>query len=201
MRWFVRIWWPLLAILGVVIAVQVWWTGRFDVPGGHASGHFMNASAIFGISAATTVLLWALPMRERRQPVLWVLAALVVASALAITVANVRVVEAIGTNNWSAEKADALGPSRPGFLSGHDLAEQGDWAIALSAVLLAGWLGGRKAVRRWVAVVAGFLSLIVGIGVFALAIAAVVDRARRVADETLASSAGAQAQEAGPDSS
>ena len=68
MRTFVRTWWPLPAIVLAVVVVQIWWTGRYDVPGGHASGHFMNSSAIFGFTVACAVLLWALPAAERRSP-------------------------------------------------------------------------------------------------------------------------------------
>lgn len=179
MRRLVQAWWPVPSMLAVIIAAQVAWTSRYEVPDGHASDHFMSATAIFGLTAATSILLWALPRSERRQPVLWLLAAAVLASALAITVANVRVVDAIGGNNWTDEQADALGPALAGFTSGHDLAEKAGWAITVAAVLLAGWLGLRRAVHRGAALVAGAASLIVGLGVFVLAIAALVERARR----------------------
>src|SRR6478735_4234176 len=94
--------------LGVVV-VQIWWTKSYDLPGGHASGHFLNATAIFGVGFATAVVIWAVPARERRQPALWCLALLIVGAALAVTIGNLWVVDAIGDHNWTNEQADALG--------------------------------------------------------------------------------------------
>lgn len=175
---FVKSWWPIPAIVGVVVAVQVWWTAHFNLPGGHASDHFSSATAIFGFSVASAVIVWAVPAQERRNPVLWILAALVVAAALAVTVANVRIVNAIGPHNWSDEQADLLGPSKPGFTEGHRMADQANLAIFGTAVLLCGWMAWRRMVPVVVAVIAAFVSFIGGVGVFLLAIAAVVERAR-----------------------
>ena len=175
----IRNWWPLPAIVAAVIAVQVWWSRQYVLPGGHASDHFMNASAIFGFSAAIAVLLWAVPVRERKQPVLWCLAAIVLAAAVTITVANVRIVDAIGVDKWSDAQADSLGPSRPGYTDGHELADHAGLVITGEALLLVGWMAWRRAVNAVVAVVAAAACLIGGIGVFVLAIATVVRRARR----------------------
>ena len=180
----IRNWWPIPAIVVVVITVQVWWSRQYDVPGGHASGHFMNASAIFGFTVAISVLLWAVPSRERKQPVLWCLAAIVLAAALTVTVANVRVVDAIGSDNWSDAQASSLGPSRPGFTAGHALADRSALVISAAALLLVGWMAWRRTVTALVAVIAALACVIGGLGVFVLAIAAVVRRARDRAHRT-----------------
>lgn len=176
----VKDWWPIPAIVAVVALIQVWWSGTYELPGGHASDHFMNASAIFGFSVAVGVLMWALGHEERKQPVLWLLAAAVVAGALAVTIANVRVVDAIGSNNWSDARADALGPARPGFLSGHDLADRASLALSIAATALAAWLGWRKAIHWGFAAVAVVVNVAGGLGVFVLAVGAVVTRIGRV---------------------
>ena len=173
-------WWPIPAVIAVVAAIQVWWNGTYDLPGGHASDHFLNASAIFGFSVAVTILMWALTREERRQPLVWLLAAAVLAGALAVTIANVRVVDAIGSNNWSDAQADALGPARPGFSSGHDLADQASLALSLAATAWAAWLGWRKAIHRGIAGVAILINLAGGLGVFVLAVGAIVRRVGRV---------------------
>lgn len=173
-------WWPIPAIVAVVAAIQAWWSGTYDLPGGHASDHFMNASAVFGFSVAVTVLMWALAREERRQPVVWMLAAAVVAGALAVTIANVRVVDAIGSNSWSDAQADALGPARPGFISGHDLADRASLALSVAATALAVWLGWRKAIHRGIAGVAILVNVAGGLGVFVLAVGVVVRRIGRV---------------------
>jgi hypothetical protein len=178
-------WWPLPAIFAVVGAIQVWWNGTYELPGGHASDHFMNASAIFGFSVAVTVLVWALAKGERRQPVVWLLSAAVVAGALAVTIANVRIVDAIGSNNWSDAQADALGPARPGFISGHDLADRASLALSVAATALAAWLGWRKAIHLGFAGVAALVNVAGGLGVFVLAVGAVVRRIGRVRESRI----------------
>lgn len=176
----VRDWWPIPAVVGVVVAIQVWWSGTYEVPGGHASGHFMNASAIFGFSVAVTVLTWALRREERKQPVLWLLIAAVLAGALVVTIANLRVVDAIGSSNWSNAQADELGPTRPGFVSGHELAERADLFLSVAATALAAWLGWRNAIHRGFAAVAVLINVVGGLGVFVLAFGVVVRRLARV---------------------
>lgn len=173
-------WWPLPAVVTVVIAVQVWWSSTFDLPGGHGSDHFMNASAIFGFTVAVTLLIWALPQEERRYPVLWLLGAAILASALVVTVANVRVVNAIGSSNWTDAEAAALGPTRPGFVAGHEAAERAGLALTITSSLLALWLGWRKALHLGLVVVAAVANVLGGMGVFLLAAAAVIGRARRL---------------------
>ena len=182
--WVIRNWWQLPAIVAVVIVVQVWWSRQYDLPGGHASDHFMNASAVFGFSVAIAVLLWAVPSQERKQPVLWCLAAIVLAAALTITVANVHIVDAIGPENWSDAQASSLGPSRPGFTAGHTLADRAGLVISGAALLLVGWMAWRRAVNAVVVGVAAVACVIGGLGVFVLAFATVVRRARARAHRT-----------------
>lgn len=174
----IRNWWPFPAIVTVVITVQVWWSRQYELPGGHASDHFMNASAVFGFTVAIAVLLWAVPSRERKQPVLWCLAAIVLAAALTITVANVRIVDAIGSDNWSDAQASSLGPARPGFTDGHELAEHAGLVISGAALLLVGWMAWRRAVNAVVAGIAALACVIGGLGVFVLTIATIVRRTR-----------------------
>jgi hypothetical protein len=107
-----------------------------------------------------------------------------VAGALAVTIANVRIVDAIGSNNWSDAQADALGPARPDFISGHDLADRASPALSVAAIALAAWLGWRNAIRRGIAGVAVLVNVAGGLGVFVLAAGAVVRRIGRVSHRT-----------------
>ena len=50
-----------------------------------------------------------------------------IASCLVVLAGNVRVIDAIGAATWNDAQASQLGPTRPGFASGHDLDELGAW--------------------------------------------------------------------------
>ena len=69
---------------------------------------------------------------------------------------NVRVANAVGTDNWSNEQANTLGPSRPASNSGHALAERAAWFTLAAAIVLVVWLGMRNVVAR--GVVAGSIA-------------------------------------------
>jgi hypothetical protein len=182
---FVRRWWLIPAMLAPIVTVQKIWFGRYDATG-HAAGHLASATAIFAITFVLTVIVWASPPQLRRSPGLWVLAAAVAIAALIPTIGNLRVVNAVGTDNWTDDQASALGALRPGFDSGHHLAERGMWIVVCCAVVLAGWLRFKHAVGSGVGIGAIVLSLIFppwifpGAGIIVLAIATVIKRAARL---------------------
>ena len=128
---FARRSWPIPAMLAPIVVLQTVWFGRYHATG-HAAGHLASATMIFGVAFALAVLIWASPPEIRRRPELWVLAAAVVMSVLIPTIGNLRVVTAIGTDNWTDDQASALGQLRPGFVSGHDLAERWTWLWSVS---------------------------------------------------------------------
>jgi hypothetical protein len=180
-----RNWWPVPAMLAPIVAVQMIWLDRYNATG-HAAGHLASATMIFGVVFLLAVIVWASPPPIRRRPVLWILAAGVAASSLIPTIGNLRVVDAIGGDNWTDSQASASGPLRPGFVSGHALAERGVWFVIGSAVALAGWLWFIHAVRKGIGVSAIILSLIFppwifpGAGIIVLSVATVMTRARRL---------------------
>ena len=182
---FVRHWWPITAMLAVIITVQIIWFGRYHASG-HAAGHLASATMIFGVVFALAVLVWASPPLLRRRPELWALAAAVAASAVIPTVGNLRVVTAIGADDWTDSQASASGPSRPGFGSGHALAERGVLYVIGFAVLLAAWLWHKHAVGKGVGLTAIVLSLIFppwifpGAGLIVLTVTTVIRRSRRL---------------------
>ena len=182
---FVRLWWPIPAMLAPIISAQRIWFRRYHSTG-HAAGHLGSATAIFAIAFVVATLVWASSPPLRRRPELWVLAAAVIVSALIPTIGNLRVVNAIGTDDWTDDQAGTLGSLRPGFESGHDLAERGMWIVVGFAVLLAGWLWFKHAVGNRVGSAAIILCLIFppwifpGAGLIVLGIATVIKRAARL---------------------
>jgi hypothetical protein len=180
---FTRTWWPVAAFLLPVLVVQAVWSAGYDVAG-HAADHLQSATPVFPMVFLSAVLLWALPGRGRRDPLLWLLLAAAIASCLVVMVGNVRVVDAIGGATWNDTQASQLGPTRPGFESGHDLAELGAWGAVLATMVVAGLLWLRRLVSAKVAVAAAVVSLVFpsfiapGAGMVVLAVAAVVARAR-----------------------
>ena len=182
---FARRWWPIPAMLAATVAIQNIWFGRYEATG-HAAGHLASASAIFAITFVLAVLVWASPPQLRRSPGLWVLAAGVAIAAVVPTIGNLRVVNAVGSDGWTDDQASTLGQSRPGFDSGHDLAERGMWIVVGFAVLLAGWLWIKRAVSNGVGIASIVLCLIFppwifpGAGLIVLAIATVIKRAARL---------------------
>jgi hypothetical protein len=183
----IRNWWPILAFLGPVLAVQTVWSAQFqDDVAGHAAEHLASATAVFPMVFASALLLWALPGRSRRDPLLWLLLAAAIGGTLVVMAGNVQVVDAIGDETWSDAEASRLGPSRPGFESGHDLASVGAWGAVLATMLVAGLLWRRGLVSAKIAGVAAGLSLIFphwiapGFGIVVLVISIVVARLRRL---------------------
>jgi hypothetical protein len=94
------------------------------------------------------------------------------------------VIDAIGGATWNDTQASQLGPTQPGFVSGHDVAELGAWGAVLAAMLVAGLLWLRRLVSAKVAVAAAAVSLVFphfiapGAGMVVLAVAAAVARSR-----------------------
>ena len=180
---FARSWWPVAAFLLPVLVVQSVWSARYDVAG-HAADHLQSATPVFPMVFLSAVLLWALPGRGRRDPLLWLLLAAAIVSCLVVMVGNVRVIDAIGGTTWSDTQASQLGPTRPGFESGHDLAELGAWGAVLATMLVAGLLWLRRLVSAKVAVAAAAVSLVFphfiapGAGMVVLVLSAAVARSR-----------------------
>jgi hypothetical protein len=180
---FARTWWPVAAFLLPVLVVQSVWSARYDVTG-HAADHLQSATPVFPMVFLSAVLLWALPGRGRRDPLLWLLLAAAIASCLVVMVGNVRVIDAIGGATWNDTQASQLGPTRPGFESGHDLAELGAWGAVLATMLMAGLLWLRRLVSAKVAVAAAAVSLVFphfiapGAGIVVLAVSAAVAYSR-----------------------
>jgi len=93
------------------------------------------------------------------------------------------VVDAIGGATWSDAQASQLGPTRPGFESGHDVAALGAWGAVLATILAAG-LWHRRSVSAKVAAAAATVSLVFphfiapGAGMVILAVPAAVARSR-----------------------
>ena len=81
-------------------------------------------------------------------------------------------------------RAGQLGPTKPGFESGHDLAELGAWGAVLATMMAAGLLWLRRLASAKVAAAAAAVSLVVpyfiapGAGVVVLAVSAAVARTR-----------------------
>jgi hypothetical protein len=166
-----------------VLVVQAVWSARYDVAG-HAADHLQSATPVFPMVFLSAVLLWALPRRGRRDLLLWLLLSAAIAGCLLVLAGNVPVIEAIDGAMWSDAQASQLGPARPGFASGHDLAQLGAWGAVLATVLVAGLLWRRRLVSAKVAAAAAVVSLVVpsfiapGAGIVALVVSAVVAHAR-----------------------
>ena len=179
-----RTWWPVAAFLVPVLVVQTVWSARYDVAG-HAADHLQSATPVFPMVFLSAVLVWALPGRGRRDLLLWLLLAAAIASCLLVLAGNVQVIDAIDGATWSDTQASQLGPARPGFESGHDLAALGAWGAVLATILAAGLLWRRQLVSAKVAAAAAMVSLVVpyfiapGAGVVVLAVSAAVARSRR----------------------
>jgi hypothetical protein len=184
-----RNWWPIVAFLVPVAIVQTIWSAQYDVAG-HAAAHLSSATTVFAMVFASAVLLWALPERGRRNPWLWLLFAAAIGGSLVVMAGNLQVVDAIGGETWTDAQASRLGPARPGFESGHDLASQGARGVVLAAILAAGLLWRLRLVSAKAAAGSAGLSLIFppwiapGFGIVILVISAVLARARRLKSQT-----------------
>ena len=101
-------------------------------------------------------------------------------------VGNVRVVDAIGDDDWTDTQASALGPSRPGFESVSHLAMMGAAGSVLATMLIAVLCGGAGTrfglCRRGSCCAESPLPtpIFPGFGILVLMISAVVARSRRL---------------------
>jgi hypothetical protein len=183
---FLRRWWPVAAFLVPVLVVQAVWSSRYHLAG-HAADHLQSATPVFPMAFLSAVLLWALPGRGRRDLLLWLLVVAAIASCLVVLAGNARVIDAIGGATWNDAQASQLGPTRPGFESGHDLAEVGTWGAVLATMLVAGLLWLRGLVSARVAVAAALVSRVFphfiapGAGLVVLVVSVAVERSRRLA--------------------
>ena len=109
-------------------------------------------------------------------------------AACLVLLGNLRVIHAIAGDAWTDTQANILGPARPGFASGHSLAEFGEWSTLAAVILLTVVLLMRGVVRRGPAIAALVTSLVVpahlipGAGLFVLAGDVCFQRARRLKD-------------------
>lgn len=180
---FLRTWWPVAGFLVPVLVAQTLWSSRYDVVG-HAADHLQSATPVFPMVFLSAVLVWALPGRGRRDLVLWLLLAAAIASCLVVLAGNVRVIDAIGDATWNDAQASQLGPTRPGFESGHELAALGAWGAVVATMLVAGLLWRRGLASAKVAAAAAVVSLVFpyfiapGAGVVVLVVSAAVARSR-----------------------
>jgi hypothetical protein len=157
---------------------------RYDVSG-HAAGHLGSATTIFLAVPLVLILLWVLGA-DRLRPFILAGAALWLASLVGVLLGNVRVVDAIGTSDWTFDVADRLGAGRPGYESGHVVAQWSSFAAVAGALFLIAAVWRTGAVSRQVAIVSAVLSILIppwifpGAGVVVLTFAVVRRRQRQL---------------------
>lgn len=155
-----RRWWPIPALLILSLVVQKsLFESRYDVSG-HAAGHLGSATTIFFAVPLVLILLWVLDA-DRLHPFVLAGIALWLGGLVGVLIGNVRVVDAIGTSDWTVEVADRLGAARPGFESGHDLAQWTSFVAVTGALVLVAAVWRTGAVSRRVAIVSAVLSVLV----------------------------------------
>src|SRR5256885_4117373 len=130
----IRNWWPILAFVAIALATQTVFTSNVDANGQHAEDHLRSATAPFAIAFLIALIVWAAP-KARRHVDVWVATATLGGAACLGLLGNLRVIHAIAGDAWTDTQANILGPARPGFASGHSLAELGEW-VTLAAVIL-----------------------------------------------------------------
>ena len=186
-QWAIRNWWPILAFVAIALATQTVFTSNVDANGQHAEDHLRSATAPFAIAFLIALIVWAAP-KARRHVDVWVAAATLGVAACIVLVGNLRVIHAIAGDAWTDTQANILGPARPGFASGHSLAEFGEWSTIAAVILLTVVLLMRGVVRRGPAIAAIVVSLVVpahlipGAGILVLAGDVCFQRVRRLKD-------------------
>lgn len=187
LRSAVRSWWPVLGFIAIALAAQSAFTGTVVANGQHAADHLQSATAPFAIAFLLAVIMWAAP-RARPHFDVWIAAAFASGAACVVLLGNLRVINAIAGDAWTDTQANLLGPARPGFDSGHSLAELGERATLAAVIVLTAVLLMRGVVRRGPAIAALAVSLVIpahlipGAGIFVLAGDVFIQRARRVKD-------------------
>jgi hypothetical protein len=179
-----RRWWPIAALLLVSLVVQkTLFESRYDVSG-HAVGHLSSSTTIFFATPLVVILLWVLGA-DRFRPSILAGCVVWLVGLVGVLLGNVRVVDAIGSSDWTLEEADRLGPARPGYESGHDLAQWASFVAVAGALLLIAAVWRRGAVSGRIAVVSAVLSVLIppwifpGAGVVVLTFAVVHRRQRQ----------------------
>jgi hypothetical protein len=180
-----RSWWPIPALLLLSLVVQkTLFESRFDASG-HAAGHLSSSTTIFFATPLVVILLWVLGA-DRVRPSILAGCVVWLAGLAGVLLGNVRVVDAIGSSDWTIEEADRLGPARPGFGSGHDLAQWSSFVAVAGALLLIAAVWRRGAVSGRIAIVSAALSVLFppwifpGAGVVVLTFAVVLRRQREL---------------------
>jgi hypothetical protein len=181
----VRRWWPVPAIIVTAIVVQTIALRGYTAQG-HAAAHLSSAQVVFFGAAVVGIIMWSTPMSRRQLDVLLACAAWLTALA-GVAVGNLRVVDAIGNENWTDEQADALGEGLRGFESGHDFAQVSAFLAIAAAIVLAVVLLIRHYIGRGVLIGSIALSIVFpywiipGAGVIVLAVALCIARGKRLA--------------------
>ncbi len=169
--------------VAVAVAGSLVLNSRYDASG-HAAGHLGSANALFPMSAAFAIVVWATP-GARRWLAVWIAGAVYLTGLVVVLVGNLRVVDAIGARVLSDADAGRVGATLPGFESGHHLADRGMWICVAGALLLVATLFGHRAIPAGLAVGAAAASVLFppwvlpGAGVAVLAVAQCVRRARQ----------------------
>jgi hypothetical protein len=189
-----RNWWPIVLSLAVVIAAQAIIQSSVVANGAHASDHVQSATAPYSTFFLVTVIMWAAPDARRRVDV-WVVVGLLAVASLVVMLGNLQVVNAIAGDSWNDAQANALGPARPGFESGHSMVALGEMAMAATLVLLIVVLRVHEIIRSGPAIGATGLTLLAlalpGLGPIAalallvLAVDVCAQRARRIRDPSV----------------
>ena len=164
-------WWPIAVFFSFVLALQVVFSNSIVANGKHASDHLQSAQIIFPVVFFLAVIFWA-SREARRHADVWVTGLLVALASSVVALGNLRVIWAIGGDAWTDAQAGAFGSARPGFDSGHSLAEIGTTAGVAAIVSFIAVLRAHRIVRTGPAVAAAVLSLLPliapGIGPLAL---------------------------------
>jgi hypothetical protein len=194
-----RRWWPILALLLLSLVVQkTLFESRYDVSG-HAAEHLGSSTTIFFATPLVLILLWALGA-DRLRPLILAGCVVWLVGLIGVFLGNVRVVDAIGSSDWTYQEADRLGAARPGYESGHDLAELSSFVAVAGALLLIAAVWRRRAVSGRISIVSAVLSVLIppwifpGAGVVILTFAVVLRRQRELdtAMESGAATAGSR---------
>jgi hypothetical protein len=123
-------------VVAWIIVVNVTIGALVEADGSHARGHLASAQSPLSHVAVLAVMFWTLP-RDRRPMLAWIAALVILVGVVFDTAGNLQVVDAIGGESWSDAQTERLGPSRPGFDEGHDLASVGMWIVVAGAIAFA----------------------------------------------------------------